>query len=135
MRGTGVAAGLVLILAPGHGFAHHSIAALYDRARAVSVKGRLVSVELVNPHSKIEIEVSGPGGRVVTWKVETAGVMRMRSLGLQADTLRIGDPITAVGYPSHSGDRTAWLTRLETPDRVYDFSQRGTPAPRPIPAN
>jgi hypothetical protein len=132
----GVPVSLVLLALPGYGLAHHSITAMYDRDKAVSIDGRLVSVELVNPHSSVTIEVRGPGGQTTLWKIETSGAAGMMRMGIQPDTLTIGDAVKAVGYPARSGDRAAWLTKLETRDRVFDFSfRRGTPPPRPTPVS
>jgi hypothetical protein len=136
MRWKAALLGLTLLATPGYGFAHHSIAAVYDRDKAVAIDGRLVNVELVNPHSSIAIEVRSATGTTSLWRLETSGAAGMQRMGIRADTLTIGDPVKAVGYPARSGERAAWLTRLETRDRVFNFSLRtATPAPKPVPVS
>jgi hypothetical protein len=136
VRWTGVVVSFLLLAAPGYGLAHHSIAAMYDRDKAISVDGRLVRIEIINPHSALEVEARGRDGRSAVWRFESSGSSGMQRTGVEPGTLKIGEHVRMVGYPARSGGHAAWLTRLETPDRVYDFSfRRSSPAPTPVSVN
>jgi hypothetical protein len=124
MRLGAIAALMVAIAVPASGWAHHSIAALYDREKAVRMDGKIVRVELVNPHSKVEVEFRRPDGQVVRWALETSSPGGLARMGLDKETLIVGDPVQAVGYPARSGAREAWLTRLATSKRTYDLGLR-----------
>jgi hypothetical protein len=134
MRWTAALASLCLLGAPAAVSAHHSVASQYDRDKAVSIKGKVVRIAIVNPHSHIEIEMPGAGDAKVVWKLESSSAAGMQRMGL-GDGVRVGDAVEAIGYPARSGERTAWLTRLETPHRVFDLSYRSTAAPKPVPAH
>ena len=68
-----VAAGAALILAiaatPVR--AHHSFAAEFDAKRPVKLRGTVVKMEWINPHSWIHMDVKDPvTGKVERWMVE-----------------------------------------------------------------
>jgi hypothetical protein len=135
MRLGAIAAIIVATAAPATGFAHHSVAALYDREKAVRMDGKIVRVEFVNPHSKVEVEFRRPDGQLVRWALETSSPGGLARMGLDKETLIVGDPVQAVGYPARSGAREAWLTRLDTPKRTYDLGlRRNSAMPKPSPA-
>src|SRR5262249_28041711 len=68
-----VIAGVVLIGATAAPLiAHHSFAAEFDVNKQVTIKGKVVKVEWVNPHSWIHVDVTGPDGKAETWAVEGA---------------------------------------------------------------
>ena len=50
--------------------AHHAFGAEFDANRPVLLKGKIVKVELVNPHAWIHVEVPKDGGGTEVWMVE-----------------------------------------------------------------
>jgi hypothetical protein len=136
MRPAAVALTALLLAAPAAASAHHSVAAVYDREKAVSLSGRVTRLELINPHSVIEVEFARPDGEIVRWTLETSGPSGLDRQGLNTTTLAIGDRVSAVAYPARSGSREGWLTRLQTPKKTFDMSVRRTsPVPAPSPAS
>ena len=58
-----VGAGL-LIAAAVPMFAHHSFSAEFDQKKQVTLEGKVVMMEWVNPHSWLHIDVTTPDGKV-----------------------------------------------------------------------
>lgn len=134
MRLRGAVAVLAVLASASAAQAHHSIAAVYDRQRAVVIDGRVTEVEIMNPHSKLRVEITSANGAPATWTLESSSSAGMQRQGLTTKTIGIGERVKAIAYPARSGAREGWLTRLETDDRVYDLSVRSTTAPKPEPA-
>ena len=75
LRAIGAAAALVLLLASGGLSAHHS-ASMYDHAKTMTIKGKVVEFRWVNPHVSLTVT-----GYVNNGAVEEEWVMEMTSPG------------------------------------------------------
>ena len=71
-RTTALAAGAMFLVLGLPALAHHSFAAKYDANKPVTLKGTVVKMDWVNPHSWLHISVKGQDGRTVEWNCETA---------------------------------------------------------------
>lgn len=122
MRRTLIACGVVLLAGAGQAGAHHSFAAEFDAARPVTLAGTIVTVEWVNPHSMIWIDVRGAGGRAEPrgaeqrgpelWGFELSPPNALMRRGLRRTMLRPGDRITIRAYPARDGRRFASVEAL-----------------------
>lgn len=54
--------------------AHHSFSSEYDSTKVLTLSGKMVNFEWVNPHSWIHVEVTNPDGSKTLWKGETPPV-------------------------------------------------------------
>ena len=94
-------AALAVLALAGSLQAHHSLAS-FDTTKPFRVKGKVVKVHQINPHSFIYLEQTGRDGKVQRWAVEGPGLrMLSRTLsekGLANDFLKYGDVIEACGY-------------------------------------
>ena len=100
-------ASMILILGavfqpPGPTFAHHSFASEFDNSRAVTVTGVVVSVEMLNPHSFIYLDVKSPDGTVERWALEGPGPRQVSRRGLDHRFITPGDELGACGYLARS---------------------------------
>jgi hypothetical protein len=76
--------------------AHHSIAN-HDQ-NAVRVKGTIVALHLINPHSILYVEEKGTDGQIIRrWAVEGPSGFQLKRQGLDA-VLKPGDVIGVCGY-------------------------------------
>ena len=81
------AVGLVTAMA-APAFAHHSFAAEFDAKRPVKLRGTVVKMEWINPHSWIHMDVKDPvTGKVERWMVE-GGAPNARRVGHDAEVAR-----------------------------------------------
>ncbi|EUJ10638.1 hypothetical protein Meth11DRAFT_1464 [Methylophilaceae bacterium 11] len=83
--------------------AHHAFSAEFDAAKPVTVKGVVTKFELVNPHSWLYLDVTGPDGKVTNWGFEFGAPFSLKEKGVTKKTLAVGTEITISGYKSKSG--------------------------------
>jgi hypothetical protein len=124
-----LAAGLGCLLASLPAFAHHSFAAEYDRAKPVELKGTLISLEWVNPHAWIHLEVKDENGNVTKWDCELGSPNILLRNGWRKDTVKPGDVIIVSGNAAKDGSNMANARTVKTADggRVFNAGSSGDP--------
>jgi len=101
-----MAVGMVgLVLSSGSLTAHHSLAN-HDTSTAVRVKGTVVQVHWINPHSVIFLEQTDADGVRQRWAVEGPSLLQLTRTGVAKDVLKAGDVIEACGYLPK--EKTVW---------------------------
>src|SRR5579864_9194984 len=84
-------------------FAHHGDAGRYEDNLTI-LKGTVVDVQLITPHSIIVVDVPDENGKVVRWQAEMGGRAAMiKDFGWTKDTVKPGDKITLTGRKVKSG--------------------------------
>ncbi len=96
--------------------AHHSQAAYTDAAGAISITGVVKKVEFTNPHAFIYIEVAGADGKNKVWALELMSIRALKLLGWLADTVKVGETITAFGRPAKNGAPAMYSEAIKLPD-------------------
>jgi len=92
---------LGLIAVSGSAFAHHSFAGEFDNTVAVNVQGVITSVEMINPHSFIFVNVT-TNGVVERWALEGPNPFQVKRRGLDLAMFKVGDKLGACGYLAKS---------------------------------
>lgn len=100
--------------------AHHSFAATYEESETIEITGRMVQFSFRNPHSFVQVEVTGEDGEKVRWAIEWAGTAQLQNTGIENDTLRYGDTVIVTGNPGRNGDDHR--LRMRTVKRPDGFS-------------
>jgi len=126
-----VLAAVVLITSAAD--AHHSITAVYDSRRQVTVTGSVREFQFVNPHPWIGLDVTGEGGRVQTWRLELDNRFELVDVGMRADTFKPGDVVVATGSAGRDGARSLYVRQLDRPADGLRYEQVG-PSPRLRPS-
>ena len=96
--------------------AHHSFSAEFDQNRQVTLEGKVVMMEWVNPHSWLHIDVTQPDGSVVRWKIEGGSPSVLLRKGWNRDSLPTGTKVKVVGFQAKDGSFRASSRDLQFPD-------------------
>jgi hypothetical protein len=88
---------LIVSLPAASLLAHHSLAS-YDTTTAVHVKGTIVQVHLINPHSILLLESTNTDGTRQRWAVEGPSVLQLYRTSVPKDFLKAGDVVEVCGY-------------------------------------
>ena len=100
-------------------WAHHSVTAVFDTAKQVSVTGELTEVEWVNPHIFLHMKGKpATGGDVKEWKIEGGPPAWYRRSNVTKTTFtkRIGQSITIDGYPAKDASPYQWMLKVTFAD-------------------
>jgi hypothetical protein len=128
-RGSLLACCLVLAAAPL--LAHHSIQAIYDSSKQVTVEGAVREFQFINPHPYLIVSVT-EGGKTLDWRLEMDNRYELIAEGMTADTIKPGDRVVARGSLSRSNPQGIYLMRLDRQSDGFRYEQIGaSPRVRP----
>jgi Family of unknown function (DUF6152) len=96
-----------IALASPWAVAHHSFAAEFDVKRPVEFSGKVVKVELINPHSWIHVQVTDSNGATEVWMVEGGSPNALFRRGITKKSIPIGSEVVVVGYQARDGAKRA----------------------------
>ena len=111
--------------------AHHSFAAEFDEKKPVTLKGKLTTMEWVNPHGWLHIDVMGQDGTVVNWSIEAGAPNALVRRGLRKVDFPIGSEVIVEGYRAKNGSPTANGTNVTFADGRSFFLGASDPPPAP----
>jgi hypothetical protein len=116
---------ILAFLLAGPVSAHHSVQAVFDIHKTVTVTGTVAKVEWINPHSYLTVDVKGPDGKNQRWAFELGGQAALRRAGMsRADRggLKPGDQVTVSALPARDGSTNGALRELKLADgRDFKF--------------
>ena len=133
LKGRGLSAACILAviaLIARPALAHHSFAAEFDANAPVVLKGTIMKMEWINPHSWIHVEVKNPDGTITEWMVEGGTPNTLFRRGFTREAVKAGMEITVEGYRAKNGANRANGRDLILADgRRLFMGSSGTGAP------
>jgi hypothetical protein len=96
--------------------AHHSFSAEFDATKQVTLEGKVVEMEWVNPHSWLTIDVAKPDGTMERWRIEGGSPSVLLRLGWNRNSLPAGTKIKVIGFQAKDGSFRASSRDIEFPD-------------------
>jgi hypothetical protein len=107
-------AAVVFLLVSVPIFAHHG-AASYDLSKSTTLKVTITSIQWINPHATIDIEVNDTTGKAQKYIVESVSPLGLSRRGWTKDSLKPGDQITVTGNLSQNGTHILRLKKIVFP--------------------
>jgi len=99
------------------GVAHHNGNLYFDGEITVEMKNAtVVSLVLVNPHSRLEFTIVNEDGELEEWSAETQSQNALRRKGIRPDMVEAGDVVTVIGNPSRKGTDYLRMRQLILPN-------------------
>jgi Family of unknown function (DUF6152) len=103
----------VAIAAPA--FAHHSFA-MFDAEKTLTMKGTVKEFEWTNPHSWLRVTVMDEkSGKPLLWALEMSSPARLTTMGMHADSVKVGDTVSVTFHPMKDGTRGGQFIQATLP--------------------
>jgi hypothetical protein len=113
--------------------AHHNGNLYFDGEKTVEFENAtVISMVMVNPHSRLEFTIENENGELEEWSAETQSQNALRRKGIHQGLVKAGDVVTVIGNPSRKGTAYIRMRQLILPngDKVtfYGSGPAITPA-------
>lgn len=118
MRRSLLAATLV-VLCVGAGepaLAHHAFSAEFDATEPVRLRGKITTMEWINPHAWMHLEVTNDDGTVENWMIEAGPPGALVRRGWTRDSVVPGTEVLVEGYRALDGSNRANGRDVTFPD-------------------
>ena len=112
--------------------AHHAFGAEFDSNKPVKLRGIVVKVEMVNPHSWVHVEVKNADGTTTEWMLEAGSPNVLIRRGFSKNSLPAGTEVIFEGFQAKDGSPRANGRDITFPDgRKLFIGSTGTEGPPP----
>ena len=110
--------------------AHHAFAAEFDANKPVKFEGTVTSMQWINPHVWLHMDVKLPDGKTERWAFEAGTPNVLFRRGFTKNSLLPGTKIVIDGYQAKDGSRRANGRDITFADgRKMFMGSSGTGAP------
>jgi hypothetical protein len=114
-RNAAFAIGLSVLVATARVDGHHHIGCVYDTgAPPQKVTGRIVEIVWKFPHVHIRLDAT-TGSPGTVWDIETVNPQGLRRVGVESDTLEVGQVLITTSWIAKDGGREAFTQSMTLP--------------------
>src|SRR5436190_17235623 len=124
----------MLVLALGPALAQHTVAAKFDVAKSISLKGTVTQIDWANPYTHVLMKVPATSGPPVLWAIELESPILLAKNGWSKTTVNPGDQITVDGNPARNGTKQVWGKSVMFGGKSVLTGYNGAPPARTTPA-
>ena len=83
--------------------AHHAFAAEFDASKPFKIKGTIVKMEWINPHTWLHLDVKRPDGKIERWMIEGGPPNALYRRGFTKNSLPEGAELVVEGFRAKDG--------------------------------
>jgi len=109
-------AALASLCVAGPASGHHSVAAEFDTTQQAELEGEITQVWFSNPHVRYRLTVTNGDGTTEDWELQGGNVTNLLRQNWTADSLRVGDRVTASGDVGRDGAKKLRIREVVTAD-------------------
>jgi uncharacterized protein DUF6152 len=110
-----------LLLATGTALAHHSQSGEFDRNSPIEFTGVVKAIEWTNPHGYAQVEVKGPDGNMLIYRVELQAPNQLYRAGWRRDSVKPGTVVKFKGSRSWHPQSMNVSGQMTLPDGTIAF--------------
>jgi hypothetical protein len=107
---------LLLVVPAPLALAHHSFAVHFVSDRVITLKGVVTAFRFTNPHGIVTFNVTKDDGSVEEWRAETNSPNALRRRGWTKDSIKVGEEVEILGFPTRDGSPYVRISKLTFAD-------------------
>ena len=121
----------LVLLSAASAVAHHAFAAEFDATKPFKIKGTVVKMEWINPHTWLHLDVKRSDGKTERWMIEGGPPNALYRRGFTKDSLPVGTELVVEGFRAKDGSLKGNGRELTFSDgRRLFVGSSGTGAPK-----